>query len=258
VELVGFSLFGWHVGRDFKFGDRTVGELESRGVVFVAGAEPHLTIKLPLVLLLFAAEASQNVPMLLSHLAVALGQEQNERVCISIVALKCAALKQMSQVVTPGALFGSERHFDNMNLPLEFDSCKVVAAQKQITKATWAEWLKGAAARGVFAVNAPSSPFADAVVVPKGGEWAIVLRETATRQQLQDRTVLALSLSEVREEHEKCRVATPHLFVLVTDEDFAESAALEQNEIVVSFRRHAAVMGPLLALLRKYNHSGPR
>jgi hypothetical protein len=45
---------------------------------------------------------------------------------------------------------------------------------------------------------------------------------------------------------------TPHLFILITDDNFDN---LKDNEIVLSYSDHAAVMGPLMALLRKFNHS---
>ncbi len=75
---------------------------------------------------------------------------------------------------------------------------------------------------------------------------------------LKERTVPGLSVKRVREEHAKCDVETPHLFVLVTDEDFIDHESLASNEIVVSRRDHALMIGPLLALLRLFGHSHVR
>jgi hypothetical protein len=243
-----------------------VGELESYGIVFVHGVEPHSTIKLPLVLLLFATAeiASEAQPMLLKHFDVMLSSDENERSSLAIYVLKCAALKSMGLPVTIELLFsaGAIRRLSSelKDKNFSFGSFEMLNAQNRVTKETWAQCLKMYAATGCLMMNCRGAPFADMIMLVQGGEFVILLQEkqseTAKSQELADRTVPTLSLESVQKEHAKCNVETPHLFVLITDEDFVDSPGLADNEIVLSHTEHCGAMGHLLALLRKFNHSG--
>ena len=60
----------------------------------------------------------------------------------------------------------------------------------------------------------------------------------------------------VKEEHVKCDVKTPHLFILVSDKDFkaTDRDKIKDNEIVLPRTQHERALGPPLALLRRHNH----
>jgi hypothetical protein len=265
--LVASSLFQWQVSRDSIFGGRTVGELESQGILFVQGSEPQAVIKLPLILLLFLSQGAANTPMLLKHFDVMLSPDENERASMAILALKCAGLAEMGREITAEVLFGTLGTRKGlvekmMTTALTFKTFEVQVAQSQITVSTWAKFLEVLKKTGGFILNAPKAPFADGGLVPQRAEMVILVQEkqgeVAKRQNQKKRKVHELSIANVRAEHAKCNVKTPHLFVLVTDEDFTDHNELAENEIVVSHRDHAAVIGPLLALLRLFNHSHVR
>jgi len=149
-----------------------------------------------------------------------------------------------------------------MTTALRFKSFEVMAAQQQITTKSWRKLLNVLKEKGGFVVNAPKAPFSDGVIVPQGGKLVIFLQEkqgeVAKLQNQKKRKVHEFSVANVRDEHAKCDVKTQHLFVLITDEDFTGHDQLAKNEIVVSYRDHASVIGPLLALLRLFNHSHVR
>jgi len=98
--LVASSLFQWQVSRDDKFGGYTVGELETKGILFVQGSEPQAFIKLPLILLLSLVQGAKDAPMLLKHFDVMLSPDENEGVSLAIMALKCAGLAEMGREIT--------------------------------------------------------------------------------------------------------------------------------------------------------------
>jgi hypothetical protein len=95
-------------------------------------------------------------------------------------------------------------------------------------------------------------------MIPIGGEFVILGQDklwgNAQRNNVARHTVPALNLAMVQEEHKKCRVQNEHLFVIVTDERFDDKHMLADNEIVISHDLHDMWMGPLLALMRLYNH----
>jgi hypothetical protein len=71
------------------------------------------------------------------------------------------------------------------------------------------------------------------------------------------RKIPKFTYKNLNEEHDKCDVGTPHLFIIITDEVFDSSPSdppLRKNEIVLSPNLHSAAIGPLLALLRQHNH----
>jgi len=249
------------MSRDDKFGGHTVEELETKGILFVQGSEPHAVIKLPLILLLSLVQGVQHAPMLLKHFDVMLSPDENERVSVAIVALKCAGLAEMGREITAKVLFGTREGLDEkiMTTALRFKNFEVQVAGKQITSGTWRKFLLTAKRDGAFVMNAPKAPFSDGVIVPEEGKLVIFLQEkqseVAKLQNQKKRKVHEFFAENVRKEHAKCDVKTEHLFVLITDEDFTDNNQLEKNEIVVSHRDHASVIGPLLSLLRLFNHS---
>jgi hypothetical protein len=95
--LVSTSLFRWNVTRNDKFGDRTIAELESTGILFVeqtnAPTSPvaEYTIVFPLLLLTHLVQNGDSrltVPMLLQNFNVMLSSDENERTTLAILALK--------------------------------------------------------------------------------------------------------------------------------------------------------------------------
>ena len=80
------------------------------------------------------------------------------------------------------------------------------------------------------------------------------LSETAQGKNIGGKTVPKRKTETVKEEHEKCNVKEDHLFVLITNERFDQVDDLSENEIVISHDLHNAWMGPLLAVLRLFNH----
>ncbi len=184
---------------------------------------------------------------------------------VAILALKCAGLAEMGREINAKTLFGIERKgLDEklMTTKLEFKLFEVQVSGRQIITDTWTKSLKVLKKNGGFIVNAPKAPCADGVIVPRKGKMAIFLQEkrveVAKWQNRNEKKMHEFSIEHFRAEHAKCNVKTPHLFVLVTDEDFIDHEKLENNEIVVSHRDHASVIGPLLALLRLSNHSHVR
>ncbi len=221
-------------------------------------------IELPLVLLLFASVtvASAESPMLLRHFDVMLSLDGNERESLAICSLKCAALAKMGEPLMLERIFPLHM-FPKLwarwaSKQRVFESFTLVKAANQVTR-NWDATHSTLAKDGCFLVNSRSAPFADMVIVPKGGDFVVFLqekqREKAKEQSNKKRKVPELSLEAVRKEHAKCNVSTLHLFVVITDEDFQDAAKLASNEIVLSYLHHAAAIGPLLALLRKFNHS---
>ena len=261
TRLAAYSLFGWPVTRDLKIGEVSVGDLEARGCVFVTGNDPNVTLHVPLVLLLLCvADSSAKVepPMLLKHFDVMLSPDENERASLALLALKSSALQDIVGSVHVGQLLTGKWAEHEMT----FEGFGISEAETRITTENWPTALSKLQERGAFVVNCKGAPFADMIIVPKGGAFVIFLqekqRERAKEQMLAERTVPTLKVVTVQEEHKKCNVSTPHLFVLITDEHFEDFADLESNEVVLPYDQHGAVMGPLLALLRSFNHSNKR
>lgn len=264
LKVVSHSLFGWRVSRDTEMGKHSVGELEARGCVFLTGDEPDATLHVPLVLLLFMSQgmAQTDPPMLLKHFDVVLSPDENERASLALLALKCAALQEMFGVFTVKKLLSTNLSSPWDERVMTFDQFELCEAKTRITKTTWNTALSKLMECGAFVINCKGAPFADMIIVPKGGAFVIFLqekqRERAKEQLRGEKTVPTLKAETVREEHAKCDVSTSHLFVLITDERFDAFDELKSNEVVLPCDQHGAVMGPLLALLRRFNHSNKR
>ena len=261
--LAAYSLFGWPVTRDFKIGDDSVGDLEAQGCVFVTGNGPNVTLHVPLVLLLLclADGRGPDAPMLLTHFDVVLSPDENERASLALLALKSAAQQEINGGVCVNQLFPDARvpwAEDQMT----FEDFGIWEAESRITQETWETALPKLQKRGAFVVNCKGAPFADMIMVPKDGQFAIFIQEKqgegAKEKQLAGKTVPTFKIGDVRREHDKCNVPFRHLFVLITDKGFDAVDKLAPNELVLPYDQHGAVMGPLLALLRKFNHSNKR
>jgi hypothetical protein len=101
--LVAYSLLQWPIGRLLLIGGKSVGDLETNGVVFVEDD----TLVFPLVLLLNLAHAGHapHVPLLLQKFDVMLSCDESERNSQSIFAMKCVALSENTESITLGKLF---------------------------------------------------------------------------------------------------------------------------------------------------------
>jgi hypothetical protein len=232
------------------------------------GPSNYFVIQMPLVLMLFGLRRGLETSMLLRHFDVMLSSEENEQSSLAVVSMKCRGLLQLDLPLSVASLFS----LDKILLPvldeawfgrtLVCDDYGLWEAKTQITKATWKTALSKLQEHGALVANCKGAPFADMIIVPKVGAFAIFLqekqRERAKEQVIADRTVPTLKVKTVQEEHEKCNVTTPHLFVMITDERFDAFADLAPNEVVLPYDQHGAVMGPLLALLRRFNHSNRR
>ena len=90
---------------------------------------------------------------------------------------------------------------------LSFDSFIVAEAANQVTKATWGAALGKLAPTGRFLKNCRGAPFADMIIVPKGGAFVIFLQEKqgerAKDRSIAGRTVPTLKLETVQLEHDK-------------------------------------------------------
>ena len=142
---------------------------------------------------------------------------------------------------------------------MSFDSFEPIQSSKQVTKRNWGAFLNQIKTRGGFFVNDRSATFANMMMISKGGKYAVFFQEkqrkVAKQQALKRRKVPQMNYEKVKKEHEKCNVITPHLFVMITDEDFEDWTNLKENEIVLSPAMHGDAISPQLALLRKHNHA---
>jgi hypothetical protein len=260
--LVAYSLFQWPISRGDKVGDITIGGLETDGVVFVQDDE---TIVFPLILLLNLAQAgsAKDLPILLQKFDVMLSCDENERNTLSIFAMKCDALSENKEPITLRKLLPLEK-FPNIpdsvkNTKMSFDKFELKKAKTRIGKDSWSKWHPLLAEKGCFLLNSKGASFADMIIVSMGDAYSVFIqekqKEVAKEQAHKRRKVHKLSYQSVKEEHEKCNVSTSHLFVMITDEEFASNGGLSENEIVLSSEMHSAAIGPLLALLRKHNHA---
>ena len=268
--VMALSLFGWPVSRNESIAGSSVQELETRGIVFLRPAsDEKLTLQMPLVLMLFAsASVGHHAGMLLKHFDVMFSSDENEHNSLAVMSLKCRGLLQLEETILLTYLLPLDLIvFPKLDAAwaqkeLVCEDYALYEAESRITTKTWPAALSKLQERGAFVVNCKGAPFADMIIVPKGGEFVIFLqekqRERAKEQMLAERTVPTLKVVTVQEEHKKCDVSTPHLFVLITDEHFEDFADLKSNEVVLPYDQHGAVMGPLLALLRSFNHSNRR
>jgi hypothetical protein len=146
--VVAYSLSGWHVSRATLFGDFSAGQLESRGIVFVVGQEPHATIRLPLILLLRAAPivASSEARMLLKHFDVLLTADENELASLAACVLKCWALQSLNVPVTLERLFGASAvgrlSEEWKTKELSFDRCVMDTAARPLVGENWDKFLE--------------------------------------------------------------------------------------------------------------------
>jgi hypothetical protein len=271
-QLMCMSLFGWNVTRETKVGDNALGDLESNGIVFFQEVEKEFgetayTIHLPLLMTLVGAQtvlaSKVRLPMLLKHFDVMLSSDENERNFLALLALKCSGLQKTFTEIELKLLLPLNL-FPNLakewsEKTLEFTSFKQFEAAHQVNRQNWTKALKKFKKEGAFVQNCRGASFGDMIIVPKGGAFSLIIQEKqgegAKKKRIGGRKSATRKLSNVLEEHAKCNVSTPHLFVFVTDEEFNDFEKLESNEIVLSYEHHEAVMGPLCTLLRKFNHS---
>jgi hypothetical protein len=275
IALVSTSLFRWNVTRDDKFGDQTIAELESAGILFVEQTNAHTAIVAEYTVvfpLLFLTHLVQNgdsgmaVPMLLQNFNVMLSSDENEQNTLAIFALKCAALTAMGKPITVEALFPSfASRLDWRTEPMSFDCFKVQHAKSQVNMREWNGYLATLKTTGGFLVNARTAKFRDMIIIPKGGERVILIQEKQEEGAKgaalgrsptgKKRKLLKFDYSRVADEHKKCDVKTIHLFVLVADKRFTGIDELKDNEIVIPGTDQGQAIGPLLALLRLHNHA---
>lgn len=258
--VVSLSLFAWPVTRREKVGTVTIGELERRGTLFLQPVPETDTVvaRMPLVLLLFCTPSGQGTAMLLKHFDVMLSSDENERNSLAIISMKIRGLHALGRDITLGDIFPMDMF---PNLDKTWAQRKLVISNakgttdRQITRQTWANSSAGLSA-GAIVKNARSASFADMIIM--GDVFVIFLqekqRENAKLQNINQKTVPTLKYEDVAAEHKKCDVETLHLFVLITDEDFKEHEKLHSNEIVVSCKEQDKLLGPLVAMLRKFNH----
>ena len=260
--LVAYSIFEWPIYRNDVVGDETVGDLETEGAVFV---QDNTKLVFPLVLLLNLAEAGHgpHLPMLLEKFNVMLSCDENERNSLGIFAIKCAALIENNKPITLSKLFPLEL-FSNIpkritDTEMNFDQLELKKAESRVEEKSWDAWLKVLGAKGCFLLNGKGASLADMIIVAKRGTFVVFIqemqREAAKEQACKKRKISTLSYNTVKAEHAKCNVSTPHLFVIITDEVFESHESLQENEIVLPSDMHSKAIGPLLALLRKHNHS---
>ena len=259
--LAAYSLFGWRVTRPKKFGDQSVGDLETAGIVFLQGDK----LVFPMILLLRMAKEGfgSEIPMLLRHFDVRLSSDENERNSLAIFCMKCAGVKESDNKITLKRLFPLEK-FDRVSRKLYeqemlFDSFQQIEWGHQITKKNWEEILDQYKTTGCFLVNGKGASFADMIMISKGGNFVVFFqekqREVAKRQSTKKRKVPEMDYKYVKEEHDKCNVRTEHFFVLITDEHYKQWDCLQGNEIVLSPHYHEDAIGRQLALLRQHNHA---
>uniref|UniRef100_A0A7S2XUH1 Crinkler (CRN) family protein n=1 Tax=Attheya septentrionalis TaxID=420275 RepID=A0A7S2XUH1_9STRA len=266
--LLATSLFQWSITRDDMFGEHTIGDLESKGILFVEQTNDptspvaKYTTAFPLLLLTYLFEngdATANVPMLLRNFDFKLSSDQNEKNTLAIFALKCEALAALKKPITVNALLpGNAQELEWQHEAMSFDSFEVQDAQSQVTMTTWNSYLSKLTTGGGFLVNAKGTPFCDMIIVAKGGTRVILIQEkqaeVAKAAAIGLKRVPTLDYALVEREHKKCEVNTSHLFVMISDKDFTSSDMLKGNEIVLSATNHVDAFGPLLALLRLHNH----
>ena len=266
--LVCASLFRWAVSRETAFGHHRVRELESRGVLFVITTQNEvtgqnaLTIVFPLIFLTYILENTTDCPMLLRHFDVPLSSDENERNTLAILLLKCNGLRTLGKEITVDKLLpGYAPNLPWRATPLEFDNRYLRQMENQITLNTWHHFERQMQ-RGDdgFFVNAKGAPFSDALIIPKKAENVILIQEkqveVAKKKARNNTTVPRFGYDLVKEEHEKCDVKTPHLFIIVSDKEFkaTDRDQIQSNEVVLPRTEHDKALGPLLALLRLHNH----
>ena len=114
--------------------------------------------------------------------------------------------------------------------------------------------------RILLCLNAKGARFGDSFAVSMDGEFVLIIQDKqskeAKEQALKKKKgeVRQMTLKEVRDEHDKCKVVTSHLFVVITDKTFDDVDELGGDEIVISLSNLCPLLGPLLSALRKYNH----
>jgi hypothetical protein len=78
----------------------------------------------------------------------------------------------------------------------------------------------------------------------------------AKEKRLKNEAAPKVDKESVKNEHEKCRVDDPHLFVYITDKSANDELKenLSQNELLLTYDTQEQAFGTLLTLLRCYNH----
>ena len=177
--------------------------------------------------------------------------------------MKCVGLTENKEPITPGKLFPLER-FSNIpkhisNIEMKFDQFVLKRAKTRITKQSWDGWLDLVKGEGCLVLNCSGAPYSELIILSKGAKYAVFIQEkhqtVAKETQLKKRKIPTLDYKDVALEHKKYNVATPHLFVMITDELFVSNEQLKNSEIVLPADLHKEPIVPLLALLRKHNHA---
>ncbi len=265
--LIGYSLFGWLVAsRTERISGLTVGDLETMGLIFLEAAGSNFRLSVPFFLLRqflcsLDHKVVANLPQVMRSF-VLISPDENERESLRVLVVKLLAIRSMGKAATLADLFPMEQ-FANLEPALkaqviEVDKISFDESLKQVNKDNWHEFWDSHSESGAITKNARSAEFSDSFIITKGGKFAIFIQdklsELSQGKNVSGRTVPALMLEAVRSEHEKCKVDTPHLFVVVTDHRFDEQNGLAPNEIVLSHDVHGKWMGPLWALMRLHNH----
>ena len=224
-----------------------------------------LTIVFPLIFLTYILENTTDCPMLLRHFDVPLSSHENERNTLAILLSKCNGLRALGIPIAVDTLLpGYAPNLSWRATPLEFDNRCLRAMENQIALETWHDFeLQMQRGEDGFFVNAKGAEFSDGLIIPKKAENVILIQEkqveVAKKKARNNTTVPRFGYDLVKEEHEKCDVKTPHLFIIVSDKEDKEFKAtdrdqIQSNEVVLPRTEHDKALGPLLALLRLHNH----
>lgn len=177
--LAAYSLFGWCVTRLDKIGDKSVGDLETAGIVFLQGDK----LVFPIILLLQMAKEGfgSEIPMLLRHFDVRLSSDESERNSLAIFCLKCAGVKENDNKITLKRLFPLEKFGKVSHKLCEqemlFDSFQQIKWGHQITKEDWKGILDQCKTTGCFLVNGKCATFAGMIMISEGGNFAVFFQE---------------------------------------------------------------------------------
>ena len=267
--ITGVALFELPVTRATKIGDNTVGELETHGIVFLQQTQQQrdgVTYRLVFPIILLLNSLNGEAPRLLKCFTEIIDSSGNERCTLGVVAMKCEALKMLKGKIELGELFptletiAGSRHSE---VELRFDSFKLYSSKKRICLKNWEGNFQKLKDRGCFLLNGNEAPFADMMMVTKGGNFTILWQEKKTvisriqakRQRVDNKNLKdkKVTYKAVQIEHDKCRIKESHLFVYVTDEVFEEYGMLKDDELVLSPKDHPEAFGSIVAVLRLYN-----
>jgi hypothetical protein len=217
----------------------------------------------PTFFMTFQLVQNNVAPLQISSLGVKLGPSANEENSLMTLALKCRLLSACgssgpNSPVALKALFPLDR-FPNLdsefnNVIMKFASFELIQSPLKIDCSTWNTKDVKSIIRKGFVLNVDKAAFADYVISNTSGTFVVLVQEkqseVAKQKYLSHAVVEKQNIDSVIKEHEKCKISTNHLFVLITDREFSDHEKLKTNEIVISRKEQEAVFGPLLALLR--------